>query len=98
VRPGRIAALAAASLLAWVAVFAGEYSTLDWLTLRRQLREERQVVADLHVALDSLGRLAQDLETNPAAQERAARERFGMIRDGELLYRLVPPRDPASRH
>jgi cell division protein FtsB len=24
-------------------------------------------------------------------QERVARERFGMIRRGELLYRLVPP-------
>ena len=39
---------------------------------------------------DSLQRLARALETDPAAQERAAREQFGMIRRGELLYRLVP--------
>ena len=49
---------------------------------------------DLHVVLDSLGRLAHDLETSPAAQERAARERFGVIRNGELLYRLVPQQPP----
>jgi len=72
-------------------VFAGEYSTFDWLTMRRQLAQERAAVQELRVVLDSLNRLAHGLETNPAAQERAARERFGVIRDGELLYRLVPP-------
>jgi cell division protein FtsB len=90
VRPTRIAGFAGALLFAWLVVFAGEYSTLDWLTLRRQLAEERRAMQDLHVLLDSLGRLAHDLETSRAAQERAAREQFGMIRDGELLYRLVP--------
>ncbi len=89
----RVATLGGGLLLAWVVVFSGEYSTFDWLTLRRQIREERRAVQDLHVALDSLRRLAHDLETNPAAQERAAREQFGMIRDGELLYRLVPRPD-----
>ena len=81
-KPARLAALAGAVLVAWVVVFAGEYSTFDWLTLR--------------VVLDSLNRLAHDLETNPAAQERAARERFGVIRNGEILYRLVP-RSEATR-
>ena len=91
---GPIAALGAAVVLGWVAVFGGEYSTLDWLTLRRQVAEERQAVQQLRATLDSLGRLAHDLETNPAAQERAAREQFGMIRNGEILYRLVPSTPP----
>ena len=88
---GRVAALCAALLLGWVGVFGGEYSTFDWLNLRRQVAMERQAVQELRAALDSLGRLAHDLETSPAAQERAAREQFGMIRNGEILYRLVPP-------
>ena len=88
--PGRLAAFGAALVLGWIAVFGGEYSTFDWLTLRRQVATERQAVQDLRSTLDSLGRLAHDLETSPAAQERAARERFGMIRNGEILYRLVP--------
>ena len=88
-----VATLAGGVLFAWVIVFSGESSTFDWLTLRRQMEVERRAVQDLHVALDSLGRLAHDLETSPVAQERAAREQFGMIRDGELLYRLVPRPD-----
>jgi len=91
VKPTRLAACGGALLLAWLVVFAGEYSTFDWLTLRRQVAEERRALQELRVALDSLSRLAHDLETSPAAQERAARERFGVIRNGELLYRLVPP-------
>jgi len=98
VKPTHIVALAGAALFAWLVVFAGEYSTFDWLKLRRDLAAERQAVQDLHVALDSLGRRAHDLETNPVAQERAAREQFGMIRDGELLYRLVPRSDAAAPH
>jgi cell division protein FtsB len=89
----RVAALAGCVICAWVVVFSGEYSTFDWLTLRHQLQEERRAVRDLHLALDSLDHLAHALETDPAAQERAAREQFGMIRNGELLYRLVPRPD-----
>src|SRR5207237_7627051 len=87
----RLIALAAGLVLAGLAFQAGEYSTLDWLTLRRQRVEERRAVRDLELELDSLQRLARGLEQDAAAQERAAREQFGMIRKGELLYRLVPP-------
>jgi cell division protein FtsB len=85
-----IAALIGTGVLVLFALFAGEYSTLDWWKLRGQLQDEQAQVQALEVALDSLGRVAHDLETSPAAQERAAREQFGMIRPGELLYRLVP--------
>lgn len=86
----RVAGLVAAVLLAVFALWGGEYSTVDWLTMRRQLAEERATVAALRLELDSLAKTAHDLETNPAVQERAAREQFGMIRNGELLYRMVP--------
>jgi cell division protein FtsB len=33
---------------------------------------------------------ARLLEHDSATQERAAREKFGMIRDGEILYRVEP--------
>ena len=74
----------------------GEYGTLDWLQLRRQLAEERAAVQAVEVELDSLGRAARALETDPVAQERAAREQFGMIRPGEILYRLVPQVEAGS--
>ncbi len=86
----RGAGLAGGIVLLALAVWGGEYSTGDWLTMRRQLADERERVAALVVEVDSLARAAKDLETNPAVQERVAREEFGMIRDGELLYRVVP--------
>jgi cell division protein FtsB len=88
----RLIGLGGAVALLLVAVFAGEYSTLDWLTLRSQLAEERDSVAALRASLDSLARLARALENDPATQERAAREQFGLIRNGEILYRIVPDR------
>jgi len=89
----RLAGIAGAVVLAGLAFQAGEYGTVDWLKLRQQLMQERRAVRDLEVELDSLARLARALETDPAAQERAAREQFGMIRRGEILYRLVPQTD-----
>lgn len=86
----RIAGIAGGVGLMALAVWGGEYGTADWITIRRQLADERARVAVLRVELDSLTKLANDLETNPAVQERVAREQFGMIRDGEVLYRVVP--------
>ncbi len=86
----RVAGLAGAGVLLALAAWGGEYSTADWLTMRRQLADEREQVAALEIEVDSLAKAAQDLETNPAVQERVAREEFGMIRDGEILYRVVP--------
>jgi len=93
----RVAVVLGALSLAWIVVFGGEYSTFDWLKLEKQLREERRVVRDLDAQLDSLALLAHDLESNPAAVERAAREQFGMIRNGEILYRLVPSPDSGQQ-
>ena len=92
----RLIGIAAAVVLAGLAFQAGEYGMLDWLKLRSQLAEERRSVRELERQLDSLQRRARALETDPAAQERAAREQFGMIRKGELLYRLVPKVDAGS--
>ena len=87
---GRIAGLAAGVGLLALAAWGGEYSSADWIILRRQLAEERAKVTALRIEIDSLARLAHELETNPAVQERVAREQFGMIRNGEVLYRVVP--------
>jgi cell division protein FtsB len=92
----RLIGIAAVVVLAGLAFQAGEYGMLDWLKLRSQLAEEHRAVRELEHQLDSLQRLAHALETDPAAQERAAREQFGMIRKGELLYRLVPKIDAGS--
>ena len=87
-----VAGTLGAVVLVLVAVLAGEYSTIDWLKLRSQLEQERDSVEAIRAQVDSLARIARALEDDPAAQERAAREQFGLIRNGEILYRIIPDR------
>ena len=68
----------------------GEYGTLDLRQLRKEVVDESTSVVRLHEVVDSLERLATAIEKDPRMQERVARERFGMLRPGEFLYRLVP--------
>ena len=68
----------------------GEYSTIDWWTLRESLKTEDAAIEQLEQQMDSLANVARLLERDPATQERVAREQFGMLRPGEILYRLEP--------
>ena len=88
--PGRWAVIAGLAMALYFALQGGEYGTLDLLQLRREEVEERANVERLQRLVDSLGRAATAIERDPRMQERVARERFGMIRKGEFLYRLVP--------
>jgi cell division protein FtsB len=76
--------------MAYFALQGGDYGTGDLLSLRRQVREERSRISRLRRDVDSLARLDRALKTDPATQERVARELFGMIRPGEILYQVVP--------
>jgi cell division protein FtsB len=40
--------------------------------------------------VDSLTHAERLVRTDPATQERIAREEFGLVRDGEILYRFIP--------
>jgi len=86
----RWAALAALAFLLYFGIQGGEYATTDLVALRRQEASERAQVQRLRLVVDSLQKEAVAIEHDLRTQERVARERFGMIRRGELLYRLVP--------
>lgn len=76
------------------AVFGGEYTTVDWLKLRRQERAQQAAIDQLTVEVDSLRRYAKAVVSDRKLQERLAREQFGMIRKGEFLYRLQVDSEP----
>jgi cell division protein FtsB len=84
--------LAAAVLAAalYYAAFGGEYSAFDLLRLKRDRHDAETRLARTRREVDSLKAQALKLERDPATIERVARERFGMIREGETLYRFVP--------
>jgi cell division protein FtsB len=78
------------------AVEGGEYGTLDLLRTRGQVRREQEAIVRLRAEVDSLARMEKALTSDPATQERVAREAYGMIRPGEILYQVVPA-DSAHR-
>ena len=77
------------SVALYYAVWGGEYSAFDLRRLARQQEAERVRLAGARVLVDSLRLVAKRLEGDPATIEQVARERFGMIRPGEILYRFV---------
>ena len=78
------------ALAGYYALWGGEYSAWDLLRLRGDRARAEEALARTRHEVDSLRAVAKALEDDPAAIERIARERFGMIREGELLYRFVP--------
>jgi len=83
-------------LAVYYAVFGGEYSLLELRRARAEIESQRNELAFLSKTLDSLRARVDSLEHDSATLERLAREEFGMIRDGEVLYRLVESQDTAS--
>ena len=75
----------------YFAIQGGEYSTYDLYRQRQRERMLSGAVDSLQHDVDSLRTLKRLIETDPATQERIAREDFGMIRDNELLFRFLDP-------
>jgi cell division protein FtsB len=73
----------------YYAVFGGEYSVFELRATRAALEVERGALEALRLEIDSLSAWADSLENDPATIERIAREDFGMIREGETLYRFA---------
>ena len=72
------------------ALQGGEYGTTDLLHQRAKKRGVLADIDSLQRQVDSLTQLKKRLETDPALQERIAREEFGMVRgEKEILYRIA---------
>ena len=80
------------------AVQGGEYGTTDLFRQRAKKRHIQASIDSLQREVDSLTRLKHAILTDPALQERIAREEFGMVRgDKEILYRFAEPKDAGSK-
>ncbi|HEX8717078.1 MAG TPA: septum formation initiator family protein [Gemmatimonadaceae bacterium] len=91
-RAGRIVLLVVIVGAAIFAVQGGEYGTSD--LFRQKARHKRLVaqIDSLQRDVDSLRRVKKAIQTDPATQERIAREEFGMVKgDKEILYRFAEP-------
>jgi len=74
-------------------VFGGPYSVFDLRALEQEEVRAQRRLDSLRTVADSLELRADSLENDSFAIERTARERYGMIRDGERLIRFVRVHD-----
>jgi cell division protein FtsB len=74
------------------AVQGGEYGTTDLLRQKKALVVEQAAVDSLAARVAELAAYKDAVENDPVTQERIAREEFGMVRPGEVLYRFAEPR------
>ena len=97
----KVKRVAWAVVIVLVAVWAlqgGEYGTTDLFRQRARRAALQAEVDSLARHVDSLRAYRRALQTDPALQERIAREEFGMVRgDRELLYRFAEPDAGAGR-
>ncbi len=86
----RVGLLLGAGALLYFAVQQGEYSTTALFKQKSRLEGLQAHVDSLTHEVDSLRALKKLVESDPAMQERVARERHGMVRgDKEILFRFI---------
>jgi len=86
-------------LAVYFAIFGGEYTVFRVGGLEELEQQSAAELATTEAEIDSLQAVAWELENDPDAIERVARESYGMVRDGEILYRFrePAPADSAER-
>lgn len=92
----RIAIGVGVAAVAYFAIEGGEWGTVALLRQRSHTRALTDSVQALTRVVDSLERHKRAVQTDPAVQERIAREQFGYVRHGEVVYRVVDPVAPDS--
>lgn len=79
------------SVAVYYAFFGGEYSLFELRRARGEIDLVRARLDSVSRVNDSLRAWTDSLETDLSTLERIAREQYGMIRDGEALYRFTRP-------
>ena len=92
----RFALAAFIGLAAYFAILGGAYSSPDVKRIRREQDEKAKSLMEITRFNDSLRAWADSVESDSVTIERLSRELYGMIRDGEILYRIAHPEDSVS--
>ncbi|HSJ10034.1 MAG TPA: septum formation initiator family protein [Longimicrobiales bacterium] len=84
---------------AYFVAFGGEYDYFDLRRVRAEQEAEVQRAEEARAEVDRLRARRDSLASDSATIERVARERHGLIRDGERLYRFADsvPAESISR-
>ncbi|MGH7460867.1 MAG: FtsB family cell division protein [Longimicrobiales bacterium] len=82
---------------AYFALFGGDYGYFEVRRLERERQAEQARLHQLKQELELLRARVDSLLDDPATLERIAREQYGLIRDGERLYRFVDSAKTADK-
>ncbi|HVB34024.1 MAG TPA: septum formation initiator family protein [Patescibacteria group bacterium] len=93
----RILYTAAALILAALVLdgIFGPHGFIASYRLRLQVRQVQRKTEQLNRENQGFAKQAQQLKSDPSAIERVARERMGLVKPGELVFKL-PPKPPSS--
>ncbi len=74
---------------AYYALFGGDYGYFEVRRLEKERAAEQSRLQELRQELKQLRSRTDSLQHDSATLERLAREKYGLIRKGERLYRFV---------
>jgi len=77
------------SIFLFYTFIIGRYGVIDIIDLKMNIVKTKKRIGILTAEKVSLEREKEKLEKDSLYIERIARERFGMIKDGERCYRFV---------
>lgn len=83
-----ISALLFAILLFYL--FAGPYGIVNMIRINSEKKGLEKKLVDLVIERDTLVSTIKSLKTDTKAIEKIARERYGMAKKGEQVYKIVP--------
>ncbi len=81
----------------YFAFFGGEYTLWDVRRLQKQRDSEQKKLVQAKQDVEKLRARADSLEKDSVALEKIAREKYGMVKPGERLYRFAEKPDSAKR-
>jgi len=84
-------------VLLQIKLWSGEGSWTSEQALQQQVAEQRAENVRLKERNAALSAEVQDLKAGEAAVEERARAELGMVKPGEVFYRVVEPVDPNSQ-
>ncbi|PKN72438.1 MAG: hypothetical protein CVU50_07665 [Candidatus Cloacimonetes bacterium HGW-Cloacimonetes-3] len=83
-------------LTLWILLLGGNSFFNTW-KLQRQVEKLEKETSYLKAVNDSLAQENERLKTDPEAAEKAAREKFGLTKQDETVFRFVPAKEEPTK-
>ena len=83
-------------VLVYVFLF-GDYGVYRIWKQRQEIAQLERRIEELRLQKEELDRQIHFLKSDPQYIEKIAREEYGLVKEGEILYKMVPSPDKDER-